>query len=617
MAGWLYQQGSVQTRSSHRLLHWLMIMLAVGLLSGAGAGQSASAQVRQPGEERRAGLARALRATVLVLVPDNNGDLFGSGSGTVLDAEQGLILTNYHVLGDRQTQVLFNDDGLAVIGVMPDNLKGAPILKYRANLLGGDPALDLAVLQITAVFGNSESELPEDLGLTAIEIADSETLMIGDELYVIGYPGLGGNTVTMSTGLVSGFLDQDNDGVFEWIKTDAEVNRGNSGGLAVNGKWQFIGVPSAGVSEVETAGKISLIRTGNLAAQFYQAVLLGKRGVTPGSGPRISEVEFGEAVNRRNEVSRPGTSFASGLTDLYAAFAYAGFRNGQELNMLWFVDGQQDATDTFAWNEGENGRSWVSIYNEEGLRDGFYELELQLDGQSLYRGGVTVGERQGRATCHFGEITFAANISDAGEPLDPGSRFGSLQTVYAFFPVSGVTNGTPWQTSWYYEDQPVLTEENIWDLGAVSSQWVSLTHPDGLPAGKFRLDLSCEGQLQQSGEFQITPSARRSESEVRVTGTITDRANQRRRIEGALVIFLQPGVGIDDWVAADFSDALIQSSGVSHTDGTYRLDARVSRGQQYAIVVVHDQYELVAEDNFTIPIDAPDPYVLDVTMEQK
>ena len=47
----------------------------------------------------REDLQRALKSTVQVLVPDNNGELYDTGSGTVLDAEQGIILTNFHVMG--------------------------------------------------------------------------------------------------------------------------------------------------------------------------------------------------------------------------------------------------------------------------------------------------------------------------------------------------------------------------------------------------------------------------------------------------------------------------------------------------------------------------------------
>lgn len=579
-------------------------------------GSTVSPAYAQSTDARRAGLERALKATVLVLVPDNRDNLIGSGSGTILDAEAGMILTNYHVVGDRATGILYNDEGLTIIGVMPSNLRGSPILKYRATMLGGDPDLDLAVLQINGLFDDPTARLPENLGLTAIERADSDQLMIGDTLYVIGYPGLGGNTVTMSTGLVSGFLDEDNDDVFEWIKTDAEVNRGNSGGLAVNDAWQFIGVPSAGVSEIETAGKISLIRTGNLALQFYDAVLLGNAGQQPASGPRVTNVTFGEAVNRNNEVITARTNFASGTNELYASFTFAGFENGQTFTAIWYRDGRQVSTDTFRWREGERGQSWVSIYADVALSDGFYELELLLDNQSLIRTGVTVGG-QATAACRFGEITFARSISDAGAPVDPGTRFGSTNIIYAFFSARGLTNGTPWKTIWSYEGRPVLEQEEIWDLGAATSQWVSLSHPEGLPAGHFALELFCAGQFQQRAEFEITQRVNQAADQVTVTGIIRDRDNLRRRVGGALVLFLQPGISMNDWIAADYSDALVLGSATSDRGGNYQLDAKVTRGTDYTVVAMHDRYHMVSQDHFSIPADASDPYTVDITMVRK
>ena len=64
----------------------------------------------------------------------------------------------------------------------------------------------------------------------AVDRGNSDDLLPGDPIGVIGFPGLGGSTVTFTDGVVSGFLDENDDGVYEWIKTDTEVNPGNSGG---------------------------------------------------------------------------------------------------------------------------------------------------------------------------------------------------------------------------------------------------------------------------------------------------------------------------------------------------------------------------------------------------
>src|SRR5690606_30985477 len=73
---------------------------------------------------------------------------------------------------------------------------------------------------------------------------------IGDDLYILGYPAIGGDTITFTRGLVAGFTGDSQLGTRAWIKTDAAISGGNSGGLAANAAGQLIGVPTiAGVGE--------------------------------------------------------------------------------------------------------------------------------------------------------------------------------------------------------------------------------------------------------------------------------------------------------------------------------------------------------------------------------
>jgi S1-C subfamily serine protease len=139
----------------------------------------------------------------------------GMGSGFVIDGE-GHILTNYHVIeGARQVEVTTSDKS-----------------KYKAQVIGVDPPHDLAVIQIP----NSK--------VTAAEIGDSKSLVVGQKVFAIGNPfGLSG---TMTRGIISsirsvrgehGFID-------EAIQTDAAINPGNSGGPLLNSHGQVIGINS-------------------------------------------------------------------------------------------------------------------------------------------------------------------------------------------------------------------------------------------------------------------------------------------------------------------------------------------------------------------------------------
>jgi hypothetical protein len=102
-----------------------------------------------------------------------------------------------------------------------------------------------------------------------------------------------------------------------------------------------------------------------------------------------------------------------------------------------------------------------------------------------------------------------------------------------------------------------------------------------------------------------------------VTGAVYDRDSKRRKIEGALVVFLNPGVRIQEWVNADFSEEMVYARGRSNADGIYQLDAKVTPGDRYSVVVAHERYAPASEEDYLIPADASDSYELDVALERK
>ena len=419
------------------LRHSMLLMVALAVLGSAFAAGPA-------GAVDRATLQRALQSTVLVLVPDHNGDLYNTGSGTIMDADRGYILTNFHLMGDLETGDLINDEGFAAIGVMPSDVRGAPVLRYAAKMIAHDREYDLALLHVTGLLDDSRSALPSNLGLTSPSRGNSDELLPGDRMAVIGYPGLGGATVTYTEGVVSGFLDEDNNGEFEWIKTDTQVNPGNSGGLAIDGSGNFIGVPTAGYSRSDVAGKISLVRPSTIALRFYDNAILGQgqrsglgaRGVSASAGRNaaVANAEFGEAINRQNKVTRPTSEFPSGVNDIYVSFDYSGFRNGQRFAFDWKIDGESVYADTLVWQDGASGTTWLHLYSDDGLPDGLYTVEMKLDGAPLYTGTVTVGAASSAASgAAFGPIAFATDVTDDSRPVNAGNTFVDVDTIYAVF----------------------------------------------------------------------------------------------------------------------------------------------------------------------------------------
>ena len=565
----------------------------------------------------RADLNRALLATVQVVVPvANEEDLYSTGSGTVI-SEDGLILTNYHVMGEIETRTLYNDNGFAGIAVNPTNLRGAPVLRYAAELIAGDPVLDLALLRIVGLLEDTDAPLPTNLGLTVITVGDSEAVQIGDEINAFGFPSIGGDTVTFTTGTVSGFLDEDKDGYSEWLKVDVNINHGNSGGLATNELGEMIGVPTAGVTDL---GTIGLVRDGNMAMDFVKRALLQAQDNSPRNpnAAYISDVQFAKAIDQRGRPRNPSVRFDSDTDTLYATFSYGNFPNNSEFEFSWYHDGFRIYSDLVVWTYGDSGETWVNLYDETGLDDGFYELEISVDGEDLYSGGVVVGEGQTSSSGSFGPITFAEDVDSSDEPVNPGTVFSEVDEIYAFFNVNNLENGTKWTRQWSLDGEIVSSQESVWSEGDVDYTWISLYSDDGLPPGGYQLELLIEDEIAQSATMEIVETANSGATDrgVIVNGTVTSADRRGRPINGAAIYFLVPGVSVDDFID-DPQDRDIYASGVSDRDGYYQLDRNLTPGELYGVVVYKEGYRLVAVDDYQLDPDATSPWSIDVTMEQR
>jgi pSer/pThr/pTyr-binding forkhead associated (FHA) protein len=218
--------------------------------------------------EQAMGEEGALRSLVYVLNRLSGGAY--SGSGSILDS-RGYILTNFHVVGDVDTGEPYEKNEKLTIGLNWDDPTAEPDTFYQVEVVKGDPDYDLALLHVIAM--KNGDPLPADLTFPTIPIGNSDLLKIGDPIAVLGYPGLGGLTPTFTRGTVAGFLaDEYIDEPRGWIKTDAEVNHGNSGGIAINVKGELIGVPSMAYVDPDAAGKISGIRPINLAYVVTDAI---------------------------------------------------------------------------------------------------------------------------------------------------------------------------------------------------------------------------------------------------------------------------------------------------------------------------------------------------------
>ncbi len=167
------------------------------------------------------------------------------GSGFVIDAKEGYIVTNNHVIRDAdEIKVILHDD-----------------TAIPARLVGTDEKTDIAVLQI-------KTEKP----LAAINWGNSDEAKVGSWTLVIGNPfGLGG---TVTAGIISARQRDINAGPYDdFIQTDASINRGNSGGPMFNMKGEVIGVSTAIFSPTGGSVGIGFAVPSNLAHPVVEQLI--------------------------------------------------------------------------------------------------------------------------------------------------------------------------------------------------------------------------------------------------------------------------------------------------------------------------------------------------------
>jgi Do/DeqQ family serine protease len=251
-----------------------------------------------------------------------------TGSGIIVDAVRGYVLTNGHVV----------ENATKIEVTTKDNRR------FTAKLLGRDPETDIAVLQIS----------PDNL--TAVPLGDSDRLEVGDFVLAIGNPFGLGQTVT--SGIVSalGRSGLGIEGYEDFIQTDASINPGNSGGPLVNLNGECVGIntailaPGGGNIGIGFAVPINMARRVMDQLIRYGEVKRGRIGVaiqdlTPDLAQAMSTSHTTGAVIARVEPSSPAERAGLRTGDLVVSANGVPVRSGTQLRNVIGLSGIGSAVD--------------------------------------------------------------------------------------------------------------------------------------------------------------------------------------------------------------------------------------------------------------------------------
>ena len=331
--------------------------------------------------------------------PQRRREVQSAGSGVIVDAAKGYILTNHHVVENAELIEIYLNDNRSL----------------KAKVIGSDPGTDIAVLQVE----NSKN-------LVQMKLGNSDQVQVGDFVLAIGNPF--GLQHTVTSGIVSalGRNGINPDGYEDFIQTDASINPGNSGGALVNLRGELIGINSAIFSNSGGNIGIGFAIPVNIAKSIMNQILQYgevKRGLL---GVSISDFNADSAEAFGIEATVEGALVQEVVND--SAAEKAGIMVG---DVIVSVDGQRIKSASDLRNTIGLKRSGDSV-RVEVIRDGKrrpfttvlseVSVSAQIDGGDVHPGlaGAQLGNHEGK-----GEDFTGPGVSiDAVEPDSPAALAG-------------------------------------------------------------------------------------------------------------------------------------------------------------------------------------------------
>ena len=280
---------------------WTMLLIGIwwlGIGPVFGASQSPpSGTDPAPGQPSLEKVRRSIAAVGQILVrPRSPGkNSFEPRGSAVIVRAEGVVVTSLHVIQNEKNHQVEPEVWLS-FSSSADLVNGSVNL-FQLSVLTVDAKQDLAILKI--VSDTNQCPVTEKAVFPHMEIG-TQKLQLLDQLVIVGYPAKGGPTVTVNQGIVEGIDEQDH-----WIKTNARLIHGNSGGAAVNTQGQLVGIPTKVVfdkqlldtngdglpDKVETIGGIGYLRPARLVEALLAELDRKSQSIESPSQPKESKTQ--------------------------------------------------------------------------------------------------------------------------------------------------------------------------------------------------------------------------------------------------------------------------------------------------------------------------------------
>lgn len=486
-----------------------------------------------------------------------------TGSGTIVHPK-GVIVTNCHVADPRSMGMPSPPaDKLGI--AITDRSDQPPVMTYSAQIVAKSPEMDLAVLRID---GRIDGKSIARLNLPYVELGDSDELDLGNMMRIFGYPGIGGETITFTSGSVSGFTQQkDLVKGRAWIKTDATIAGGNSGGTAVDDEGHIVGIPTQAAAGT---------------------------GITPVDARPVVD------TNRDGRVDQRDTPMAIG-----------GFINGlRPINLVkpmlekigMDVSGPKKTTSrATGTTKSTSSRSTSKSKSTSKPKS----TSRKRAGGLKPLGGSSRSAKKVKATSPtVNDLVFSEQVTEQGLPINPSAILsGGQKRIFASFEFDGFRNGTKWGQVWTVDGKPVLQDEGKWEDGPRGRKTLALASRRALPDGQYHLIITARSGIVAEGQVALGRLSEDADTEV--SGQVIDR-DTNRGISDALVIALNPGVRTADFIKKQRQDMAYTSTKTDRY-GRYTFPKQLPKGQAYSLVVIARGYkDLAVESALRVSPHAPE-----------